>query len=208
MGAARVKRRFSAVVDSAADEEEVMKLAQSAAVEDIRSGVGGGTLGPLALSLASPPPLHNGKVLMMGGVEGGGETEDSEGGCQGARQAYDNGASYDDDGGEGGMGMGLRRAVCPVVASGNGSSGGCGGPSSSATPSPTPPPHHRRRRRQRTGGRGGPRSRFVGKDGRCNVTFVNMSERGQRYLTGTGITNTWIIPYRIGSSYTPLGSTI
>uniref|UniRef100_A0A671KQQ3 ATP-sensitive inward rectifier potassium channel 14 n=1 Tax=Sinocyclocheilus anshuiensis TaxID=1608454 RepID=A0A671KQQ3_9TELE len=28
-----------------------------------------------------------------------------------------------------------------------------------------------------------PRRRFVGKDGRCNVTFVNMSERGQRYLT-------------------------
>uniref|UniRef100_A0A8C2XM36 G protein-activated inward rectifier potassium channel 3 n=1 Tax=Cyclopterus lumpus TaxID=8103 RepID=A0A8C2XM36_CYCLU len=27
-----------------------------------------------------------------------------------------------------------------------------------------------------------PRQRFVGKDGRCNVTFVNMSERGQRYL--------------------------
>uniref|UniRef100_A0A8C4Z3H9 ATP-sensitive inward rectifier potassium channel 14 n=1 Tax=Gadus morhua TaxID=8049 RepID=A0A8C4Z3H9_GADMO len=26
-------------------------------------------------------------------------------------------------------------------------------------------------------------SRFVGKDGRCNVTFVNMSERGQRYLS-------------------------
>uniref|UniRef100_A0A8C5EQ20 ATP-sensitive inward rectifier potassium channel 14 n=1 Tax=Gouania willdenowi TaxID=441366 RepID=A0A8C5EQ20_GOUWI len=25
--------------------------------------------------------------------------------------------------------------------------------------------------------------RFVGKDGRCNVTFVNMSERGQRYLS-------------------------
>uniref|UniRef100_A0A667XG14 ATP-sensitive inward rectifier potassium channel 14 n=1 Tax=Myripristis murdjan TaxID=586833 RepID=A0A667XG14_9TELE len=28
-----------------------------------------------------------------------------------------------------------------------------------------------------------PRQRFVGKDGRCNVTFVNMSERGQRYLS-------------------------
>uniref|UniRef100_A0A8C9V9E6 ATP-sensitive inward rectifier potassium channel 14 n=1 Tax=Scleropages formosus TaxID=113540 RepID=A0A8C9V9E6_SCLFO len=40
--------------------------------------------------------------------------------------------------------------------------------------SPSPPPPSRRRR---------PRSRFVGKDGRCNVTFVNMSERGQRYLT-------------------------
>uniref|UniRef100_A0A3B3BSV4 ATP-sensitive inward rectifier potassium channel 14 n=1 Tax=Oryzias melastigma TaxID=30732 RepID=A0A3B3BSV4_ORYME len=28
-----------------------------------------------------------------------------------------------------------------------------------------------------------PQKRFVGKDGRCNVTFVNMSERGQRYLS-------------------------
>ncbi|XP_051921920.1 ATP-sensitive inward rectifier potassium channel 14 [Hippocampus zosterae] len=31
-------------------------------------------------------------------------------------------------------------------------------------------------------GRRRPRKRFVGKDGRCNVTFVNMSERGRRYL--------------------------
>lgn len=28
-----------------------------------------------------------------------------------------------------------------------------------------------------------PRSRFVGKDGRCNVTFINMSKRGQQYLS-------------------------
>ncbi|KAM6452530.1 ATP-sensitive inward rectifier potassium channel 14 isoform 1-T3 [Liasis olivaceus] len=28
-----------------------------------------------------------------------------------------------------------------------------------------------------------PRSRFVRKDGRCNVQFINMSEKGQRYLT-------------------------
>uniref|UniRef100_A0A3B1IDR1 ATP-sensitive inward rectifier potassium channel 14 n=1 Tax=Astyanax mexicanus TaxID=7994 RepID=A0A3B1IDR1_ASTMX len=49
--------------------------------------------------------------------------------------------------------------------------------SCSPSPSPSPPlclPGHRRRR---------PRGRFVGKDGRCNVTFVNMSDRGQRYLT-------------------------
>uniref|UniRef100_A0A8C5EQE5 ATP-sensitive inward rectifier potassium channel 14 n=1 Tax=Gouania willdenowi TaxID=441366 RepID=A0A8C5EQE5_GOUWI len=72
MGAARVKRRFSAVVDGPVDEEEVMKLAQSAA--------------DLARAGGSP-----------------------------------------------------------------------------------------------TGRR--PRQRFVGKDGRCNVTFVNMSERGQRYLS-------------------------
>uniref|UniRef100_A0A3Q3GTX5 ATP-sensitive inward rectifier potassium channel 14 n=1 Tax=Labrus bergylta TaxID=56723 RepID=A0A3Q3GTX5_9LABR len=35
----------------------------------------------------------------------------------------------------------------------------------------------------RAGGSRRPRQRFVGKDGRCNVTFVNMSERGQRYLS-------------------------
>lgn len=28
-----------------------------------------------------------------------------------------------------------------------------------------------------------PRSRFVGKDGHCNITFINMNKRGQRYLT-------------------------
>uniref|UniRef100_A0A3B3SJM8 ATP-sensitive inward rectifier potassium channel 14 n=1 Tax=Paramormyrops kingsleyae TaxID=1676925 RepID=A0A3B3SJM8_9TELE len=33
------------------------------------------------------------------------------------------------------------------------------------------------------GGRRRPRSRFVGKDGRCRVAFINMSERGQRYLS-------------------------
>uniref|UniRef100_A0A3B4ZAL1 ATP-sensitive inward rectifier potassium channel 14 n=1 Tax=Stegastes partitus TaxID=144197 RepID=A0A3B4ZAL1_9TELE len=38
-----------------------------------------------------------------------------------------------------------------------------------------------RRRGRRSSRR--PRQRFVGKDGRCNVTFVNMSERGQRYLS-------------------------
>lgn len=38
-----------------------------------------------------------------------------------------------------------------------------------------------RRRTRRSTSR--PRQRFVGKDGRCNVTFVNMSERGQRYLS-------------------------
>uniref|UniRef100_A0A8C6TMN9 ATP-sensitive inward rectifier potassium channel 14 n=1 Tax=Neogobius melanostomus TaxID=47308 RepID=A0A8C6TMN9_9GOBI len=40
---------------------------------------------------------------------------------------------------------------------------------------------NRRRRTRRSSSR--PRQRFVGKDGRCNVTFVNMSERGQRYLS-------------------------
>ncbi|XP_069038944.1 ATP-sensitive inward rectifier potassium channel 14 [Lepisosteus oculatus] len=97
MGAARVKRRFSAVVDGPLEEEEVMRLAQSAAEP------GGGT--------PTSPPARNGKAPPPGGG-----------------------------------------------AAGPGAGPGAG-----------------RRRR--------PRSRFVGKDGRCNVTFVNMSERGQRYLT-------------------------
>ncbi|XP_051776134.1 ATP-sensitive inward rectifier potassium channel 14 [Erpetoichthys calabaricus] len=104
MGAARVKRRFSAVVDTPLDEEEVMKLAQSAAE------AGGGTSTP-----SSPPP-HNGKAISQenGGLHSTSSSQSSSGGEQ---------------------------------------------------------------KRQRR------RNRFVGKDGRCNVTFVNMSERSQRYLT-------------------------
>uniref|UniRef100_A0A3B4F0F0 ATP-sensitive inward rectifier potassium channel 14 n=1 Tax=Pundamilia nyererei TaxID=303518 RepID=A0A3B4F0F0_9CICH len=49
-------------------------------------------------------------------------------------------------------------------------------PDSLSSPSTTS-----RRRNRRSTRR--PRQRFVGKDGRCNVTFVNMSERGQRYLS-------------------------
>uniref|UniRef100_A0A4W4H146 ATP-sensitive inward rectifier potassium channel 14 n=1 Tax=Electrophorus electricus TaxID=8005 RepID=A0A4W4H146_ELEEL len=45
---------------------------------------------------------------------------------------------------------------------------------SSTSPSPSLPLVGR--------GRGQPRSRFVSKDGRCNVTFVNIGEKGQRYL--------------------------
>ncbi|XP_028835704.1 ATP-sensitive inward rectifier potassium channel 14 [Denticeps clupeoides] len=138
MGAARVKRRFSAAVDSPLDEEEVMKLAQSAA-----------ETGPSSPSSTSSPSLTpNGKVLMLqsnGGGRGGGA-----GALSGDRQ----------DGGGTCSGLG-----------GLGPQGDVGSPTPSASHSPLLP----RRRR--------PRNRFVGKDGRCNVTFVNMSERGQRYLT-------------------------
>ncbi|KAJ8289966.1 hypothetical protein GJAV_G00007250 [Gymnothorax javanicus] len=140
MGAARVKRRFSAVVDSAVEEEEVMKLAQCVAET---AGTGAGAGSPVTPS----SPIQNGKVLTMqrNGSRSGGDLEVSGAGEEEGRGGY----------------QGLR------------GSGGTGGRSKSASRSPSP----RSRRRRRT------RSRFVGKDGRCNVTFVNMSERSQRYLT-------------------------
>ncbi|XP_058875677.1 inward rectifier potassium channel 2 [Acipenser ruthenus] len=101
MAAARVKRRFSVVVDTPLDEEEVMKLAQSSG----EAGEGG------ACTHASLPS-RNGKAFSQG-------------------------------------------------------NGDCS-PSGSS-------PDHRRQQRAR--------NRFVRKDGRCNITFVNVSERGQRYLT-------------------------
>ncbi|XP_041964443.1 ATP-sensitive inward rectifier potassium channel 14 [Alosa sapidissima] len=165
MGAARVKRRFSAVVDSSVDEEEIMKLAQS--VADDTAGAGGSSGLSSPLSDASPP-TRNGKALMLHGNEGGGGGGGGEpdGSCQG-REEEDG-----DDGGE--EGVGLRRAVRPWPS--GGALGGESPRTSSTSPSPSLPTHRRRQRQ-------GPRNRFVGKDGRCNVTFVNMSERGQRYLT-------------------------
>ncbi|XP_036394557.1 ATP-sensitive inward rectifier potassium channel 14 [Megalops cyprinoides] len=148
MGAARVKRRFSAVVDSPLEEEEVMKLAQSAA-ETAGAGCGSGS----PVTPTSPIPTWNGKALTVQGNGSG-----SGGGAAGAAGAGAGGGSR---GGRSGLrGLG-------------GTEGGCSSPDrDSASHSPSPPSRRRR-----------PRSRFVGKDGRCNVTFVNMSERGQRYLT-------------------------
>ncbi|XP_062393887.1 inward rectifier potassium channel 2-like [Sardina pilchardus] len=163
MGAARVKRRFSAVVDSSVDEEEIMKLAQSVAEDTARAGGVSGPPSPVALA---SPPTRNGKALMLHGNEGGGGGGEPDGSCR-AREEEDDG-----DGGE--EGVGSRRAVRAWP-----SGGALGGESlctSSTSPSPSLPSHRRRQRQ-------GPRNRFVGKDGRCNVTFVNMSERGQRYLT-------------------------
>ncbi|XP_035239024.1 ATP-sensitive inward rectifier potassium channel 14 [Anguilla anguilla] len=150
MGAARVKRRFSAVVDGPVEEEEVMKLAQSAAET---AGAGGGPGSPATPD--SPLPMPNGKALAVRGNGSG----DGEGG-PGASGA----------GGEGGRGgrPGLRGL--------GGTRGSRSSPDADADSAPaSPSPSSRRRRR--------PRSRFVGKDGRCNVAFVNMSERSQRYLT-------------------------
>ncbi|XP_029307179.1 ATP-sensitive inward rectifier potassium channel 14 isoform X3 [Cottoperca gobio] len=73
--------------------------------------------------------------------------------------------------------------MCSGIRSVRGSSGGGRGKgrSSSDKDSLSSPSTTNRRRTRRSSRR--PRQRFVSKDGRCNVTFVNMSERGQRYLS-------------------------
>ncbi|TMS10884.1 Inward rectifier potassium channel 2 [Larimichthys crocea] len=165
MGAARVKRRFSAVVDGPVEEEEVMRLAQSAA-DTARAGgspTGSGTP-------TSPSPIHalNGRTLPL------------QSNTNNARRQSAIGESVGGDAGEGGVRAG---GMCSGLRSGRGSSvGGRGkGRSSSDQDSLSSPSTTRRRRTRRSSRR--PRQRFVGKDGRCNVTFVNMSERGQRYLS-------------------------
>nr|XP_055067835.1 ATP-sensitive inward rectifier potassium channel 14 [Misgurnus anguillicaudatus] len=150
MGAARVKRRFSAVVDTPLDEEEVMRLAQS---DDVTTP-----------SMSEPTSSNcNGKVLKL---------HRSNGGRSGERDDDD---EDDDDYGERGERRGGER--CGSVLRGEaGEEGRWEKIRPSSSPSLSPSPAHDRQCRQ-------PRRRFVGKDGRCNVTFVNMSDRGQRYLT-------------------------
>ncbi|XP_061530552.1 ATP-sensitive inward rectifier potassium channel 14 [Phycodurus eques] len=159
MGAARVKRRFSAVVDGPVEEEEVMRLAQSAADTAQAGGSPTGSGTP-----SSPSLTHaiNGMSLPL---------------HSDARRQSSTGESA---GGEGGERMG---AMCSDLMRGRGSSeGGRGeGQSTSDRNSLSSPSTTQRWRTKRAGRR--PRKRFVGKDGRCNVTFVNMSERGQRYLS-------------------------
>lgn len=158
MGAARVKRRFSAVVDGPVEEEEVMRLAQSAADT---AGVGGSPTG----IPSSPSPTHalNGKVLPL-------QRNNI------ARKQSAVGEPVEGDaGGEGGV----RATMCSGLRSARGGRGERR--SSSDQDSLSSPSTSSRRRTRRSSRR--PRQRFVGKDGRCNVTFVNMSERGQRYLS-------------------------
>lgn len=85
-----------------------------------------------------------------------------------------------DPGAEGGVRAGR---MCPRPRNAKGGSvGGRGeGCSLSDQDSVSSPSTTSRRRNRRSSRR--PRQRFVDKDGRCNVTFVNMSERGQRYLS-------------------------
>ncbi|KAL3980671.1 MHC class II antigen [Sarotherodon galilaeus] len=166
MGAARVKRRFSAVVDGPVEEEEVMRLAQSAADT---SGGGGSPAGSGTPTSPSPTHALNGKALPL---------------QSNTNNARRHGAIGESAGGDAGGEGGLRGGrMCSGPKSGRGSSvGGRGeGRSSSDQDSLSSPSTTSRRRRKRSTRR--PRQRFVGKDGRCNVTFVNMSERGQRYLS-------------------------
>lgn len=153
MGAARVKRRFSAVVESPLNEEEVMKLAQS---DDVTGACTG--------NLSSP--ACNGKLLNQNNGGAGRLSERNE----------EDDDDDDHDNNDRGRWSG-REGGCGFMLEGIRREGGwervertfCVSPSLS-TPL-TAQPHFR------------PRSRFVGKDGRCNITFINMNKKGQRYLT-------------------------
>ncbi|XP_052000635.1 inward rectifier potassium channel 2-like [Xyrauchen texanus] len=153
MGTARVKQRFSAVMDTPLDEEEVLRLAQR---DDVTS----------SHSVALPSPNCNGKVLNL---------QHSNGGRSGGRDEEDE--DDEDDEARGGRrgGGGGRRSMLRGEA-GEEERWERNKRSSSPPLSPLPPRDHR-------GQCCRPRRRFVGKDGRCNITFVNMSDRGQRYLT-------------------------
>ncbi|KAM6967789.1 ATP-sensitive inward rectifier potassium channel 14 [Aplochiton taeniatus] len=170
MGAARVKRRFSAVVDGPVEEEEIMRLAQSAADTARAVGsLGGSPAGSGTPPSPSPTQPRNGQTLAL------------RGNCHNARRESAAGESVGGDGGREGK---MSGGGCLGVRGGRG--GGVGargeGRSSPFQDSLSSPSSSGRRRPTRLS-RHRPRQRFVGKDGRCNVTFVNMSERGQRYLT-------------------------
>ncbi|KAJ0066025.1 hypothetical protein NL108_001252 [Boleophthalmus pectinirostris] len=153
MGAARVKRRFSAVVDGPVDEEEVMRLAQNAADTARVEGSPTDSRSPSSPSPTSPTLVFNSKALSL------------QSNSNNARRQSDFIDSARGVGGEGGE---------PAPGRGAGVEGTEDHSSLSSA-------FTNRRRNRRSSRR--PRQRFVGKDGRCNVTFVNMSERGQRYLS-------------------------
>lgn len=162
MGAARVKRRFSAVVDGPVEEEEIMRLAQSA-VDTARAGgspTGSGTS-------TSPSPTHalNGKTLPLQSNTNSTQKQSAIG--------------VGGDAGEGGVRAG---GMCSVLKSGRVSRVGGRGKGHSSSDQDSLSSLSTTNRRCTRGSSRRPRQRFVGKDGRCNVSFVNMSERGQRYL--------------------------
>lgn len=166
MGAARVKRRLSAVVDGPVEEEEVMRLAQSAADTAQAGGSPTGSGTP-----TSPSPTHaiNCKTLPLQINTNNARRQSAIGESVGVT-----------GGGEGGV---IAGGICSGLRSGRGSSvGGRGASYSSSDQDSLSSPSTTSRRPTRRSCRR-PRQRFVGKDGRCNVTFVNMSERGQRYLS-------------------------
>lgn len=138
-----------------------MRLAQSS--EDTARTVGSPT-GSGTPSSPSPSHALNGKTLF-----GQSNTNNAR------RQSFFAEVARGDSG-EGGMRAGGTSRAKVAGA------GGRGQRRSSSDQDSLSAPSTRGRRRSRHSGRR-PRQRFVGKDGRCNVTFVNMSERGQRYLS-------------------------
>ncbi|KAG7272398.1 hypothetical protein CRUP_035593 [Coryphaenoides rupestris] len=138
-----------------------MRLAQSAADT---AGAGGSPLSSGTPSSPSPMHVHNGKAP---GLQSG------------SHDAQRQSAMEEAVGGGGGRDGGVRGRVCSGLRSGRG--GGAGGGRGGVKDSLSSPSPVSRRPTRRSSRR--PRQRFVGKDGRCNVTFVNMSDRGQRYLS-------------------------
>ncbi|KAM9489242.1 ATP-sensitive inward rectifier potassium channel 14 isoform 1-T3 [Clarias gariepinus] len=159
MGAARVKRRFSTVVDIPLNEEEVMKLAQS---DDVS--------GACTEDLSSP--TCNGKLLNQ-----------NNGGPH--RLSESNEDDYDDDDhhhhyhneNDGGRWRGRDRGCGFMLDGVTRREGGWERVERTLSVSPSLTAPLRAQTHFRS------RSRFVGKDGRCNITFINMNKRGQRYLT-------------------------
>ncbi|TSK34818.1 Myosin-10 [Bagarius yarrelli] len=151
MGAARVKRRFSAVVETPLNEEELLKLAQSDDVTGVCSG-----------DLSSPTCNGNLCSQTNGGPQRFSERNEKDDNehdkNRGRWRGRDRGCGFMLEGvarKEGGWERVERTiSVSPSLS----------------TPL-TAQPHLR------------PRSRFVGKDGCCNVTFINMNKKSQRYLS-------------------------
>ncbi|XP_034030565.1 ATP-sensitive inward rectifier potassium channel 14 isoform X2 [Thalassophryne amazonica] len=163
MGAARVKCHFSAVVDGPV--EEVMKLPQSAADT---AKAGGGPTGSQTPTRLSPSHTLSGKAIPYQSNINNARRHSSI--IESVRGA---------GGGEAELRTGVtslgRRSERSFSVGGRGEGRSCSDQDSLSPPSTASRQQSRRMSRQ-------PRQRFVGKDGRCNVTFVNMSERGQRYL--------------------------
>uniref|UniRef100_A0A1A7ZLS5 ATP-sensitive inward rectifier potassium channel 14 n=1 Tax=Nothobranchius furzeri TaxID=105023 RepID=A0A1A7ZLS5_NOTFU len=166
MGAARVKRRFSAVVDGPVEEEEVMRLAQSAADT---AKAGESPTESRSPTSSSPSHTLNGKALQL------------QSSTSNARRQSAIGEPARGDEGEKDEVRAERMCQRPRNTRGGSVGGRQDGPSSPVQGSVSSLSTTNRRRNRRSSRR--PRQRFVGRDGRCNVTFVNMSERGRRYLS-------------------------
>lgn len=154
MGAARVKRRFSAAADTPFNEEEVMKLAQS---DDVTGACTGDLSSPTCNGMLLNQN-NGGPGMLCERNEEDDDDDDQDNNDGGRRRGREGGCGFMLEGvtrREGGWERVERTlSVSPSLS----------------TPL-TAQPHFR------------PRRRFVHKDGHCNITFINMSKRGQRYLS-------------------------